>query len=71
VIQEVERTYRREISVAELVASIREAVVNEHEINADEILLIGPGALPKTTSGKVQRNLTRTFWLDGLLEVLK
>jgi acyl-CoA synthetase (AMP-forming)/AMP-acid ligase II len=71
VIQEVERTYRRAIAAAELVASIREAVVNEHEINADEILLIAPGTLPKTTSGKVQRNLTRTFWLDGLLEVLK
>jgi len=71
VVQEVERTYRRQIAVSELIDSIREAVVNEHEINPDEIFLIRPGALPKTTSGKVQRNLTRALWQDGLLDVLE
>jgi len=70
VVQEIERTYRRRIAVGEIVDSIREAVVNEHEINADEILLIAPGSLPKTTSGKVQRSLARTLWRAGSLEVL-
>ena len=71
VVQEVERTYRRQIAVSELIDSIREAVVNEHEINPDEIFLLRPGALPKTTSGKVQRNHTRALWQVGLLDVLE
>jgi acyl-CoA synthetase (AMP-forming)/AMP-acid ligase II len=71
VVQEVERTYRHQVAVSELVDSIREAVVNEHEINPDEIFLLRPGTLPKTTSGKVQRNLTRALWHDGLLDVLE
>jgi acyl-coenzyme A synthetase/AMP-(fatty) acid ligase len=45
--------------------------VNEHEINPDEILLLRPGALPKTTSGKVQRSHTRALWQDGLLDVIE
>jgi len=69
-VQEVERTYRHQLAPAELVGSIREAVVNEHEISPDEIILIGPGSLPKTTSGKIQRSLTRQLWRQGLLEVL-
>ncbi len=71
VVQEVERTFRRQIATADLADSIREAVVDEHEVNVDEIVLIGPGALPKTTSGKVQRALTRRLWLDGRLDVVK
>jgi acyl-CoA synthetase (AMP-forming)/AMP-acid ligase II len=70
VVQEVERGYRHQIEAAELAASIREAVVEEHDVNVDEIVFIGPGALPKTTSGKVQRRLTRTLWVDGLLQDL-
>jgi acyl-CoA synthetase (AMP-forming)/AMP-acid ligase II len=70
IVQEVERTFRRQIDASELVASIREAVVEEHEINVDEMVFIAPGTLPKTTSGKVQRRLTRRLWADGALEQL-
>jgi acyl-CoA synthetase (AMP-forming)/AMP-acid ligase II len=71
VIQEVERRYRHHLANKDLVDSIREAVVDEHEINIDEILFIGPGALPKTTSGKIQRALTRKLWLAGQLDLLE
>ena len=70
VVQEVERTFRHQIDASEIVASIREAVVEEHEINVDEMVFIAPGTLPKTTSGKVQRRLTRRLWTDGALEQL-
>lgn len=70
VVQEVERTYRNRIAVEELVGRIREAVVGEHEIVPYEITLLRPGALPKTTSGKIQRTLSRKLWLEGLLERL-
>jgi acyl-coenzyme A synthetase/AMP-(fatty) acid ligase len=49
---------------------VREAVTREHEIYARHIVLIRPNTLPKTTSGKIQRNLTRTLWLEGRLDYL-
>jgi acyl-CoA synthetase (AMP-forming)/AMP-acid ligase II len=70
VIQEVERAYRNQIAIEELVAIIREAVINGHEINRREILLLRPGGLPVTTSGKVQRILARTLWQSGALDLL-
>jgi acyl-CoA synthetase (AMP-forming)/AMP-acid ligase II len=64
-VQEVERTHRRGLAIEEITACIREAVANEHEIALDAIVLIRPGAIPKTTSGKIQRNLARLMWLQN------
>jgi len=69
-VQEVERTARHQISIEEIAGCIREAVFNEHEIAIHKVVLIPPGAIPKTTSGKIQRSLTRKLWQEGLLEVL-
>jgi acyl-CoA synthetase (AMP-forming)/AMP-acid ligase II len=65
-VQEVERTQRRALDIEEIIGSIREAVANEHEIALDSIVLIAPGEIPKTTSGKIQRNLARAMWLQNL-----
>jgi acyl-CoA synthetase (AMP-forming)/AMP-acid ligase II len=70
VVQEVERVHRRSIDVAEMVGRIREAVTDEHEIFARHVVLIRPGTLPKTTSGKIQRGVARQLWLEGKLELL-
>jgi acyl-CoA synthetase (AMP-forming)/AMP-acid ligase II len=67
VVQEVERAYRNRIATDELIGHIREAIVSEHEIAPYEIALLRPGALPKTTSGKIQRALSRQLWLAGSL----
>lgn len=70
VVQEVERTWRHRIDGDEIIGRIREAVVAEHEIVPYEIALLRPGALPKTTSGKVQRALSRKLWQEGSLDRL-
>jgi len=70
IVQEVERTARNKIDPDEIVGIVREAVTREHEIYARHIVLIRPNTLPKTTSGKIQRNLTRTLWLEGRLDYL-
>jgi acyl-CoA synthetase (AMP-forming)/AMP-acid ligase II len=70
IVQEVERTERNRIAPAELAGRIREAIVIEHDIVPYEIVLLRPGALPKTTSGKIQRALARQLWLDGGLDRL-
>jgi acyl-CoA synthetase (AMP-forming)/AMP-acid ligase II len=67
-VQEVERAHRRALDIEEIVACIREAVANEHEIALDTIVLIRPGAIPKTTSGKIQRGLARQMWLQNSFE---
>jgi len=67
-VQEVERTHRRLLDIEEIIACIREAVANEHEIALDTIVLIRPGTIPKTTSGKIQRSLARQMWLQNSLE---
>jgi acyl-coenzyme A synthetase/AMP-(fatty) acid ligase len=45
-------------------------VVIEHEIAPHEIALLRPGALPKTTSGKIQRAVSRQLWQQGSLDFL-
>jgi acyl-CoA synthetase (AMP-forming)/AMP-acid ligase II len=70
IVQEVERTYRNRIDPAEIIARVREAVVTEHEIAPHEIALLRPGALPKTTSGKIQRAVSRQLWQQGALDLL-
>jgi acyl-CoA synthetase (AMP-forming)/AMP-acid ligase II len=64
VVQEIERTERNRIDPAEMTAVIREGVAEQHELFARHILLIRPGALPKTTSGKIQRSLARRLWIE-------
>ena len=68
IIQEVERTARHTIDTEEIKGQIREAIADSHELSARHIALIRPGALPKTTSGKIQRKLARRLWLDGGFE---
>lgn len=68
IVQEVERTQRHAISEAEVVEAIQAAVVRNHDVALYKIVLIRTGTLPKTTSGKVQRSLSRRRWLEGTLE---
>jgi acyl carrier protein len=53
-----------------VIRAIRSAVVEEHEIDPHAIVLLRPGALPLTSSGKVQRNLCRELFASGQLEEL-
>jgi acyl-CoA synthetase (AMP-forming)/AMP-acid ligase II len=67
VVQEIERTLPAETDTKEIIAAVREAIAREHEITAREVILIRTGSLPKTTSGKIQRRLTRQQFLAGEL----
>jgi fatty-acyl-CoA synthase len=70
VVQELERTSRRGADIDEVVGCIREAVANAHDIAVHEVVLLAPGGVPKTTSGKIQRSLARQLWRDGRLDVI-
>jgi acyl-CoA synthetase (AMP-forming)/AMP-acid ligase II len=70
IVQEVERAERHRIDTADLAGRIREAVTAGHDVAPYRIVLIRPGALPKTTSGKIQRSQTRQMWLEEALPAL-
>ncbi|TWU03336.1 type I polyketide synthase [Neorhodopirellula pilleata] len=67
--QEVRRSARRTMNADEVVDAIRKAVVDEHQLPPISILLLRPGALPKTTSGKVQRSEARRQYLADEMRV--
>ncbi len=67
-VQEV--STRGDTQLAEAAAAIRRAVSAEHEVQIATLLLVKPGAVPKTTSGKVQRRACRDLFLSGGLEAL-
>jgi amino acid adenylation domain-containing protein len=67
IVQEVERHALTHDST-ELVAMIRQAIAESQQLAAYAVVLIKPGRLPKTSSGKVQRRLCRDMYLDGQFE---
>jgi acyl-CoA synthetase (AMP-forming)/AMP-acid ligase II len=58
----------REFDPENVRRTLRAAVSAEHEITPHEIVLLRPGALPRTTSGKVSRKAARDAYLDQTLE---
>ena len=44
------------------------AVAAEHELTIHDVVLIRTGTIPKTTSGKIRRSLTRELWQNNELE---
>ncbi|MBA4018630.1 MAG: hypothetical protein C0483_15805 [Pirellula sp.] len=47
--------------------AMRNAVANDHELQLDSIVLLKPGQIPKTSSGKIQRRATKALYLEGKL----
>jgi acyl-CoA synthetase (AMP-forming)/AMP-acid ligase II len=51
-----------------LLAAAREALAGEFDAHLSALVLIGQGTLPKTSSGKAQRLLCRTMYVNGSFE---
>lgn len=65
VVQEVERTQRNKIDVKQICTQIRRAVFEVHGLSLKDVLLVKPGEVLKTSSGKVQRSACREKYLAG------
>lgn len=70
VVQEVERSYLRRLNIDEVVGNIRQAVSVEHEIRVHTVVLVKTGTIPKTSSGKIQRQTCRQKFLTHTLDLL-
>jgi phthiocerol/phenolphthiocerol synthesis type-I polyketide synthase C len=67
VVQEVPG-HAKDGDAARLFAAVQEALMSEHGLRALDIVLVRPGIVPKTTSGKVRRSTCRMDLLDGKLD---
>jgi acyl-CoA synthetase (AMP-forming)/AMP-acid ligase II len=75
IVAEVERRYQPKHQQSpyndEIVRAIRRAVGEHHELRVYAVSLLKHGAIPKTSSGKIQRHACRTNFLVGSLDTLE
>jgi len=57
-----------ETPTKELIQTIKRAVTAEFDLPVYEVVLLKPGGLPKTSSGKVRRHACRAGFLEGSLK---
>jgi len=70
IIHELTREGWRNADAASISADIREAIAAEHGLQVSRVVLIRPGSLPRTTSGKVRRAVCDTLLQSGGFETL-
>ncbi len=68
VVQELE--FRAKPNLAEVITAIRQAISQEFEVHVYAVVLIKPGSIPKTSSGKIQRRATKAGFLADSLNVV-
>ncbi|MEM8533214.1 MAG: aminotransferase class III-fold pyridoxal phosphate-dependent enzyme, partial [Chloroflexota bacterium] len=69
IICEIEREHRR-ANLADVVETILQVVSEQHDLSVHAIVLIRPGTIPKTSSGKIQRRACRTLFSEDGFQVL-
>ncbi|MEH1914726.1 amino acid adenylation domain-containing protein [Nostoc sp.] len=68
IVQELK--FRAKPNLAEVISAIRQAVTEEHEVQVYAVVLIKPGSIAKTSSGKIQRRATRAQFQNGELNII-
>jgi acyl-CoA synthetase (AMP-forming)/AMP-acid ligase II len=68
VLQEVARRVK-DLDPAALKGEVRQAVQSRHDLHLHELVLVESGSIPKTSSGKVQRQASRIAYEQGSLRL--
>ena len=68
VVRQVKRQFKGNLD--EIIETVRKAIAENHELQAFAIVLVKTGGLPKTSSGKVQRQLCKALFSENKLPVL-
>ena len=62
---------QRYIAVDRIVNAVRrQAIAQQHEVDAYAVVLVRHASLPRTTSGKMQRQRCREHYLQGRLKLI-
>ncbi|MBX3469017.1 MAG: GNAT family N-acetyltransferase [Planctomycetes bacterium] len=67
VVAEVERAAARSVDAAEVAQAARAALADAHGLDLRRLVLVLPGALPRTSSGKTQRRAARDLLAKNAL----
>lgn len=70
VVQEVERSYLRKLDSPAVIEQIIRSVAEEHQLDVYAVVLLKTASIPKTSSGKIQRQACRASFLAGTLNVI-
>ncbi len=70
VVERRPRSNPEESGIESVAAAVRRAVAEEHELQVHAVVLVPPGTVLKTSSGKVRRRSCRDLFLAGRLESL-
>ncbi|MGK7937050.1 MAG: fatty acyl-AMP ligase [Xenococcaceae cyanobacterium] len=70
IVQEVERSYLRNLNIEEIVEAVCKSVGQAHEVEVYVLALLKTGSIPKTSSGKIQRRGCKAQFLSGDLNIV-
>jgi acyl-CoA synthetase (AMP-forming)/AMP-acid ligase II len=65
-VHEIDRRAFVEADLEAVADGVAEAVATQTGLSLHDLVLVRPGAIPRTTSGKVQRRLCREIYLSGV-----
>ncbi len=61
----------KQTGLAEIISKIRSALFKEHGVTPHAVVLVAAGNVPKTSSGKIQRQACRALYLSDGLKVIQ
>lgn len=70
VVQELRARSRYGVDLAELTSSVQRRLHDQYDVSAGGVLLVRPGTVRRTTSGKLERAAMRRMFLNGELTAL-
>jgi acyl-CoA synthetase (AMP-forming)/AMP-acid ligase II len=70
VVYEVSKGEGPPIDSTRLTGDVTEAVAARHGVRVDAVVLVRPGSVPKTSSGKLRRSACRSLYLENKLELV-
>lgn len=70
IVQEIERSYLRQLNSEEVFGAIRRAISDEYDLRVHAIALIKTAGILKTSSGKIQRQACKTAFLNKTFPIV-
>lgn len=70
VVAEIARSAARNSNLNQVIKNIRQKIISEFFIHASSVILLKPLSMPKTSSGKIQRKLTKSLLAENKLNIL-
>ena len=71
IIAEIKRKILQNIYLEEIITKIKSNISQNHGIQTDNIVLVKQGSIPKTSSGKIQRQACKQAYLAQNLPIIK